>query len=64
MDDVLPCPAHLLEEGVISQQEDHYTNGVEATVAAVRLHLGTAAFAAAWAEGRSLTPAQVLARRS
>ena len=36
----------------------------EATVAHVRLQLGEAAFAAAWSEGRSLTPAEVVARGS
>jgi hypothetical protein len=41
------------------QRRDH-----EAAVAAARLQLGDAAFDAAWAEGRSLTPAQALARRS
>jgi predicted ATPase/class 3 adenylate cyclase len=39
-------------------QRDH-----EAAVAAARLKLGESAFAAARAEGQSLTPAQVLARR-
>jgi ATP/maltotriose-dependent transcriptional regulator MalT len=34
----------------------------EATVAQVRLQLGEATFAAAWAEGRALTPAEVVAR--
>jgi predicted ATPase/class 3 adenylate cyclase len=41
------------------QQRDH-----EAAIAAARLQLGDAAFDAAWAEGRSLTPEQALARRS
>ena len=36
----------------------------EATVVQVRMQLGEAAFAAAWSEGRSLTPAEVAARGS
>jgi ATP/maltotriose-dependent transcriptional regulator MalT len=37
--------------------------GYEQATAAVRMHLGEKAFAAAWAEGRMLTPEQVLLAR-
>jgi predicted ATPase/class 3 adenylate cyclase/DNA-binding CsgD family transcriptional regulator len=40
-----------------------YRAGYEHAVAAARAHLGEQAFAAAWAEGRAMTPEQALAAR-
>jgi predicted ATPase/class 3 adenylate cyclase/DNA-binding CsgD family transcriptional regulator len=53
--------SEFLRESYRSPLPPAYRAGYERVVAAARAHLGEQTFAAAWAEGRTMTPEQVLA---
>jgi len=55
--------SEFLRESYHSPLPPAYRAGYERLVTATRTHLGEQAFAAAWAEGRAMTPEQALAAR-